>query len=236
MTPFLVIGFILILLISLYAQWRVKSAFHEFSAVPVGSGMTGADTAQRILDAAGIPDVRIEETQSFLGDHYNPATKTLCLSSDVYHTPSVAAVGIAAHECGHAIQHKVGYAPLKARAAVVPLAMVAGNVLPFVMLFGGFLFGGFGPRGHGMFLVHVGFWCYLVLTVFQLITLPVEFDASRRAKLILGEMGIVRRGPEAAGVNKVLDTAALTYVAAFVATAFHLVRFWLILQSGRSRD
>lgn len=236
MTPFLIIGFIVIILVSLLAQWRVKSAFNQFSQVPVASGMTGAETAQRILDAAGISDVRIEETQGFLGDHYNPATKTLCLSPDVYHTPSVAAVGIAAHECGHAIQHKAGYVPLKARAAVVPAAMLAGNILPFVMLFGGFLFGGFSPRGHGMLFVHVGFWCYLILTVFQFITLPVEFDATRRAKLILGEMGIVRSGPEAAGVSRVLDSAALTYVAAFVATLFHLIRFWLIMQSGRSRD
>ena len=230
LSPFFIIGFIVILLFSLYAQWRVKSAFTQYSDVPVNSGMTGAETAQKILNAAGINDVSIEETQSFLGDHYNPATKTLCLSTGVYHTPSVAAVGIAAHECGHAIQHKIGYAPLKARAAVVPLAVVAGNILPFVLIFGGFVF------GSSMFAVKIGFWCYAVITVFQLITLPVEFDASKRAKLILSEMGIVRSGPEAAGVNKVLDSAALTYVAAFVASLFHLIRFWLILQSGRSRD
>jgi uncharacterized protein len=101
---------------------------------------------------------------------------------------------------------------------------------------GGFVFGGFSPNGSGMFLIQIGFWCYLVIAVFQFITLPVEFDASRRAKLILGEMGIIRQGGEAAGVNKVLDSAALTYVAAFVATLFHLIRFWLMMQSGRSRD
>ena len=230
MTPFFIFGFVLILLFSLYAQWRVKSAFNQFAGVPVDSGLTGAQTAQRILDAAGITDVEIAETQGFLGDHYDPAHKRLCLSSAVYHTPSVAAVGIAAHECGHAIQHKISYAPLKARAAVVPLAVVAGNILPFALLFGGFLF------GNGMLAVKVGFWCYAVITVFQLITLPVEFDASRRAKLILGEMGIIRQGGEAAGVNKVLDSAALTYVAAFVASLFQLIRLWLIMQSGRSRN
>jgi hypothetical protein len=230
MTPFFIVGFVLILLFSLWAQWRVKSAFTQFSEVPVDSGLTGAQTAQRILEAAGIHDVEIAETQSFLGDHYDPTHKRLCLSTGVYHTPSVAAVGIAAHECGHAIQHKISYAPLKARTAVVPLAVVAGNILPFVLLFGGFFF------GNGMLAVKIGFWCYAVITVFQLITLPVEFDASRRAKLILGEMGIIRGGGEAAGVNKVLDSAALTYVAAFVASLFQLIRLWLIMQSGRSRD
>jgi uncharacterized protein len=236
MTPFFIVGFVLILLFSLWAQWRVKSAFTQFSQVPVDSGLTGAQTAQRILDAAGINDVEITETQSFLGDHYDPAHRRLCLSSGVYHTPSVAAVGIAAHECGHAIQHKIGYAPLKARSAVVPLAVVADKILFFFLFLGGFVFGGFSPNGSGMFLIQIGFWCYLVIAVFQFITLPVEFDASRRAKLILGEMGIIRQGGEAAGVNKVLDSAALTYVAAFVATLFHLIRFWLIMQSGRSRD
>ena len=222
MTPFFIIGFVIIIALSLYAQWRVKSAFDKFAQVPIASGITGAETAQRILDAAGIHDVTIDETQSFLGDHYDPAHKRLCLSSAVYHTPSVAAAGIAAHECGHAIQHKIGYAPLQARTALVPVAVVAGNILPFVLIFGGFLF------GNGMLAVKIGFWCYAVITVFQIITLPVEFDASHRAKLILGEMGIVRPGAEAAGVNKVLDSAALTYVAAFVASLFHLVRLWLM--------
>ncbi len=229
MIAFLIIGFLVIIAFSLYAQWRVKSAYHQFSQVPVESGISGAETAQRILDAAGIHDVQIEETESFLGDHYDPVNKRLCLSSEVYHTPSVSAVGIAAHECGHAIQHKVGYAPLHARAAVIPMALVAGNILPIV-IFGGFFF------GFGMLTAKLGFWCYAVLTVFQLITLPVEFDASRRAKIVLGEMGIVRPGGEALGVNKVLDSAALTYLAAFLATLFHLVRFWLMMQSDQGRD
>jgi Zn-dependent membrane protease YugP len=236
MTPFFIIGFILILVFSLWAQFRVKSAFNKWGQVPAASGVTGAEAAHAILRAANIQDVQVQEIKSFLGDHYDPSKKVLCLSPDVYHTPSVAALGIAAHECGHAIQHKVGYAPLKARAAVVPLAVVAGNVLPWLMLFGGFAFGGFGRGGGGMIAIHIGFWCYLVLTVFQLITLPVEFDASRRAKIILGEMNMVQRGQEAAGVNKVLDSAALTYVAAFVASLFHLIRFWLIIQGNRGRD
>ena len=236
MTPFFIIGFIGIIIFSLWAQWRVKSNFSRYAQVEASSGVTGAQAAQRIMNAAGINDVMIEETNSFLGDHYDPSKKVLCLSTDVYHTPSVAALGIAAHECGHAIQHKLGYAPLKARAAVVPVAVIASNILPFVMLFGGFLFGGFGRGGHGMLAIHIGFWCYLVITVFQLITLPVEFDATRRAKIILGQMQLIQPGEEARGVNKVLDSAALTYVAAFAASLFHLVRFWLMLQGGRNRD
>jgi Zn-dependent membrane protease YugP len=130
----------------------------------------------------------------------------------------------------------VGYAPLKARALVLPAAVVADKVLFFFLFLGGFLFGGFGRGGNGMFLIHLGFWCYFAIALFQFITLPVEFDATRRAKLILSEMGIVRQPSEVAGVNKVLDSAALTYVAAFAATLFHLIRFWIMLQSGRDRD
>lgn len=236
MTPFFIIGFIFIIVFSLWAQWRVKTNFGRYAQVAATSGVTGAQAAQRIMDAAGITDVEIVQTDSYLGDHYDPTKKVLCLSTDVYSTPSVAALGIAAHECGHAIQHKMGYTMLKARSAVVPVAVVASKILPFVLLFGGFMFGGFGRNGHGMLAIQIGFWCYLVITVFQLITLPVEFDASRRAKIILGQMQLIQPGEEARGVNKVLDSAALTYVAAFAASLFHLIRFWMMLQGGRSRD
>jgi Zn-dependent membrane protease YugP len=136
----------------------------------------------------------------------------------VYNTPSVAALGIAAHETGHAIQHARAYAPLKARMAIVPVTMVASQMLPFVIL-GGLFF-------HITGLITIGIYCYLVLLVFQLITLPVEFDASRRAKIILQQMGIVRSGEEVVGVNKVLNAAALTYVAAFIAALGNLL--WLM--------
>ena len=149
------------------------------------------------------------ETNDFLGDHYDPRDKKLHLSTSVYNTPSVAALGIAAHETGHAIQHAKAYAPLKARMAIVPVTMIASQMLPFVIL-GGFFF-------HITGLITLGIYCYLVLLVFQLITLPVEFDASRRAKIILQQMGIVQPGEEVVGVNKVLNAAALTYVAAFIA-------------------
>ena len=206
------------LVIGLWAQMRVKSAFGRWSKVRASANVTGAECAREILQAAQINDVDVVETNDFLGDHYDPTKKQLHLSSNVYNTPSVAALGIAAHESGHAIQHARAYAPLKARMAIVPVTMIASNLLPFIIL-GGLFF-----RITG--LITVGIWCYLILLAFQLITLPVEFDASRRAKIILKEMGIIQPGEEAAGVNKVLNAAALTYIAAFVAALGNLL--WLM--------
>ena len=206
------------LIIGIWAQIRVSSAFSRWSKVRASSNITGAECAREILQAAQIPDVDVVETNDFLGDHYDPRDKKLHLSSSVYNTPSVAALGIAAHETGHAIQHAKAYAPLKARMAIVPVTMVASQLLPFIII-GGLFF-----RISG--LITLGIYCYLVLLVFQLITLPVEFDASRRAKIILQQMGIVRSGEEVAGVNKVLNAAALTYVAAFIAALGNLL--WLM--------
>ncbi len=206
------------LILGIWAQFRVHGAFNKWGQVRAASGITGAECAREILHAANINDVQVVETNDFLGDHYDPTQKRLCLSSNVYNTPSVAAVGIAAHETGHAIQHAKAYAPLKARMAIVPVTMVASQMLPFI-IFGGFFF-----RMSG--LITLGIYCYVVLVVFQLITLPVEFDASRRAKIILQQMGIVQAGPEAVGVNKVLNAAALTYVAAFIAALGNLL--WLL--------
>jgi uncharacterized protein len=213
------------MVLGLWAQMRVMGTFRKYAQVPASSGMTGADAARAILDAAQIHDVEVAETNGMLGDHYDPMHKRLCLSSDVFHTPSVAAVGIAAHETGHAIQHARAYAPLKLRMAIVPVTQFASNILPFV-IFGGFFFGMFG-------LIRLGILCYLVLTVFQLITLPVEYDASRRAKIILQQMSIVRTEDEALGVNRVLGAAALTYVAAFVASLGNLL-YLLSLTNRRS--
>jgi hypothetical protein len=206
------------LIIGIWAQIRVSSAFRKWGEVRASSNITGAECAREILQAAQIHDVDVVETNDFLGDHYDPTNKKLHLSSNVYQTPSVAALGIAAHETGHAIQHAKAYAPLKARMAIVPVTMVASQMLPFV-IFGGLFF-------HMTGLITLGIYCYLVLLVFQLITLPVEFDASRRAKIILREMGIVQPGQEATGVNKVLNAAALTYVAAFIAALGNLL--WLL--------
>ena len=206
------------LIIGLWAQFRVSRAFRKWGEVRAASNITGAECAREILQAAQIHDVEVVETNDFLGDHYDPRDKKLHLSSGVYNTPSVAAVGIAAHESGHAIQHAKAYAPLKWRMAIVPVTMIASQMLPFVII-GGLFF-------HITGLITLGIYCYLILLVFHLITLPVEFDASRRAKIILQQMGIVQPGPEVAGVNKVLNAAALTYVAAFIAALGNLL--WLL--------
>jgi hypothetical protein len=206
------------LIIGIWAQIRVSSAFRKWGEVRASSNITGAEAAREILQAAQIHDVEVVETNSFLGDHYDPASKRLCLSTSVFNTPSVAALGVAAHETGHAIQHAKAYAPLKARMAIVPVTMIASQMLPFV-IFGGLFF-------HITGLITLGIYCYLILLAFQLVTLPVEFDASRRAKIILQQMGIIQPGEEAAGVNKVLNAAALTYVAAFIAALGNLL--WLL--------
>lgn len=209
--------------IGLWAQFRVSRAFKRWGEVRASSNITGAECAREVLQAANIRDVEVVQTNSYLGDHYDPTDKKLHLSTSVFQTPSVAALGIAAHECGHAIQHAKAYAPLKWRMAIVPATMFVSRILPFV-IFGGFIF-------HMVGLITLGIYCYLVLLAFQLITLPVEFDASRRAKIILQQMGIVQPGEEMTGVNRVLNAAALTYVAAFVAVLGNL----LYLMSVRDR-
>jgi Zn-dependent membrane protease YugP len=211
------------LILGLWAQFRVTGAFRKWGEVRASSNITGAECAREILQAAQIHDVNVVETNDFLGDHYDPTSKRLCLSSNVYNTPSVAALGIAAHETGHAIQHAKAYAPLMARMTIVPVTQVASQLLPFV-IFGGLFF-----RISG--LITLGIYCYLILVVFQLITLPVEFDASRRAKIILQQMGIIQPGEETVGVNKVLNAAALTYVAAFIAALGNLL--WLLSMRDR---
>ena len=203
------------LIVGLIAQFRVSSAFKKWGEVRASSNITGAEGAREILAAAKINDVQVVETNDFLGDHYDPTSKQLHLSTNVYNTPSVAALGIAAHETGHAIQHAAAYAPLKMRMAIVPVTQIASNMLPFVIL-GGFIF-------HMTGLITLGIYCYLILLAFQLITLPVEFDASRRAKIIVQQMGLIQPGEEAVGVNRVLNAAALTYVAAFIATLGNLL-------------
>ena len=205
-------------IIGIWAQIRVSGAFSRWSKVRATSNISGAECAREILQAAQIRDVDVVETNDFLGDHYDPTKKKLCLSSNVFNTSSVAALGIAAHETGHAIQHAKAYAPLKLRMAIVPVTMIASQMLPFILI------GGIWFRMTG--LITLGIYCYAILLVFQLITLPVEFDASRRAKIILQQMGIVQPGTEMAGVNNVLNAAALTYVAAFIAALGNLL--WLL--------
>lgn len=207
------------LILGIIAQMRVSSAFHHWKNVPVSSGITGAEAAHMILRAAGIRDVEVVPIRDMLGDHYDPQNKRLCLSPEVYHTASVAAVGIAAHEVGHAIQDAKKYAPLQARMALVPITMFASQLLWPIFIASAFF--------QISQLMTIAILCFVVLTIFQLITLPVEFDASRRAKIILSQMGMVRSGMEAQGVNSVLNAAALTYVAAFIASLGNLIYFLL---------
>lgn len=210
------------ILIGLWAQMRVKGAFGRWKQVAASSGMTGAEAARRILSAAGIHDVDVVQIRDMLGDHYDPRHKRLCLSPEVYNTPSIAALGIAAHEAGHAIQHSKSYAPLQLRMAIVPVTTFASQLLwPIILL--SIFFTAFSAH-----LLLAAVICFAVIALFNLITLPVEFDASRRAKVILQHMGIISPGQEAAGVNSVLNAAALTYVAAFVAAIGNLIYFLLL--------
>lgn len=223
------------LLIGLVAQAKVSSAFNKWKNVRASSNVTGAEAARQILRAANIHDVEVAEINDMLGDHYDPIHKRLCLSTDVYRTPSVAALGIAAHEVGHAIQHAKAYAPLKLRMAVVPATMFVSRALPILLIAGLFLPAMMGLSGAFTYqVIALVAICYAVMAFFQLITLPVEFDASRRAKIILAQMGLVQPGEEAAGVNNVLNSAALTYVAAFVATLGQLF-YWIFIMLDNRR-
>ncbi|MBX9577909.1 MAG: zinc metallopeptidase [Chthoniobacterales bacterium] len=220
---FLLIGIPLVF--GLWAQYRVSSTFNRYKKVATTSGLTGAQAAQQILSASEIHDVSIVAIDSMLGDHYDPSKKCLNLSSDVFYGNSVSAVGVAAHECGHAIQHKLHYSPLRWRTAIVPATQFSSQLLPFVVL-GGFFF-------HLTNLISLGIACYAVLMIFQLITLPVEFDASARAKVILQKMGIIQSPAEVAGVKAVLDAAALTYIAAFVAAVGNMIYLLMVRRDSR---
>lgn len=210
---------ILVAIFAFYAQARVSRAYGKNAKIPSRGRITGREAAQAVMAQAGIYDVDIVEIGGRLTDHYDPLNKRLCLSRDNYRGTSLAALGVAAHESGHALQHKVGYKALQARMALVPVTQITSQILPLV-IFGGFIFGGFGG-----FMLDLGIICYAVLTLFNLVTLPVEFDASRRAKVQLVGLGILERD-ELPGVNETLDAAALTYVAAFVGSLVELL--WLI--------
>jgi uncharacterized protein len=208
-------------LLSLWASFRTRSAFEKYSRVRTARGLTGAQAASAILAAAGIHDVEIVPTQGVLSDHYNPMSKRLALSQDVYASPSVAAVGVACHEAGHAVQHARHFAPLWLRSLLVPTAGIGSKFGYLGMLFGLIL------HLKGLFLLGVVLFAAVVL--FSLVTLPVEFDASRRAKKLAFEQGLVLDS-EREGMAKVLDAAALTYVAAAISSLMTLVYF--LLRSG----
>lgn len=204
------------ILLSLWASWRTRSAFKKYSKVRTASGLTGAQAAKLMLERAGIDDVEIVATRGMLSDHYNPLKKTLALSEPVYGTPSVAAVGVACHEAGHAIQHATGYKALALRSALVPTAGIGSKVGIWVML-GGLLF-------QAQPLVLVGAVLFSAVVLFQLVTLPVEFDASARAKKLAVANGIVLP-QEREGIDRVLNAAAMTYVAAAVSSLLTLLYY-----------
>ena len=214
------------LILAMFAQWRVTSAVNKYSRVQTARGQTGARVARALLDYHGLQDVAVERGGGILSDHYDPRTRTLRLSPNVFDMPSVAAVGIAAHETGHALQHAQGYWPLQARSAIVPVVQF-GSFLGPLVFFAGLLLNITG-------LAWVGVALFAGVAVFALATLPVEFDASRRAKQQLLQLGLID-GQERLGVSRVLNAAALTYVAAMVASLFTLLHFLLIAR-GNDRD
>jgi len=215
--------------LSLLASGKVKSTFSRYSQVRNSRGLTGAQAAEQVLHTAGIYDVRIEHVGGNLTDHYDPRTKVLRLSDSVYGQTSVAAVGVAAHECGHAIQHARGYAPLKLRSTLVPVANFGAKLAWPLIIFGLFI------RGESStLLINAGIIAFLAAVVFQLVTLPVEFNASNRAIRMLADSGMMY-GEEIKGAKKVLSAAALTYVASAATAILQLLRI-LILTGGRRRN
>ncbi len=215
--------------LSTMASAKVKSTFNCYSRVPSRSGCTGAMTAERILRMAGINDVRIEQVSGNLTDHYDPKNKVLCLSETVYGQNSLAAVGVAAHECGHAIQHATEYVPLKIRSAIVPVANF-GSQISWPMILIGVVLG-----NSGSVLIRLGILLFCAAVAFQLVTLPVEFNASSRAVQILGESGILYED-EVGLTKKVLSAAALTYVAAAASSILQLLRLIILFGGRRKRD
>ena len=216
-------------LLSLWASANVNSTFRKYSQQYSSRRLTGAEAAQRVLSANGVYGVRIERISGNLTDHYNPSAKTLNLSDSVYNSTSVAAVGVAAHECGHAIQHQNSYFPLTLRTAIVPVANL-GSTLAWPLI----LIGLFFTRNTGAVLINLGIICFSFAVIFQLVTLPVEFNASARALRILGEQGILSDS-ELPYTKKVLKAAALTYVASAAAAILQLLRL-VLLFGGRDRD
>jgi hypothetical protein len=210
--------------LSLIAQARVKSAFNKYSKVRTARNVTGADVARRLLEAQGLYDVKVEKTEGMLSDHYDPRKKVLRLSPDVHDTPSVAAAGVAAHEMGHALQDAKGYMPLRFRSALVPAVQFGSSLGPWIFI-GGLLL-------NFTELAWVGVILFAASVVFALVTLPVELDASRRAKQLLSSNGVII-GNEAEGVEKVLNAAALTYVAAAIAAIGQLLYYVFLLMGRR---
>jgi Zn-dependent membrane protease YugP len=215
------------LVLGLWAQWRVRSAFGRYSRVAAMSGMTGAQAARRILDTNGLHHVAVERVGGMLSDHYDPRSKTLRLSEQVYGTPSLAALGVAAHEAGHALQDQTNYGPLALRSAMVPTVQIGSWLGPIIFLVGLFMAGAFGTT-----LAWVGLAIFGATALFSIVTLPVEFDASKRAKELLVSTGILAP-QELQGASSVLNAAALTYVAAALQAIMTLLYYATLLMGRR---
>ena len=213
------------LILTIYAQSKVSGAYNRYARVRNSSGLTGADVARMILDNNGLYDVKVEQIAGSLTDHYDPRVHAVRLSSDVYNGTSIAAIAVAAHETGHAVQHADGYTPLKIRSAFVPIASFGSQVGPLLILLGLFM-----PSMP--ILLTIGIYAFAFAVLFQVVTLPVEYNASSRALAFLGQNGIVSGYEEMNGAKKMLDAAALTYVAAALTAVLTLLRFvWIA--SGR---
>jgi uncharacterized protein len=214
------------LLLGVYAQIKLTSAYNYYRGVQSAQGISGAEAAREILDEAGLQDVAVTEVGGHLTDHYDPLKKVLCLSSENYRGTSVAAMGVAAHEAGHALQHQTAYAPLSIRMALAPVTQFATSAV-YGIFFLSFIM-------HLTQLAKIAVGIFAVITLFQLITLPVEFDASRRAKAQLLRLGLIRNDEHHA-ISKVLSAAAMTYVAALVSASLELVH-WMLIARGEDRD
>lgn len=217
------------LILGLWAQFKVKSAFEKFSRVKSFVGLTGAEVARRMLTSFGLQNVAVEEVGGVLSDHYDPIKKVLRLSAQVYRSNSLAAAGIAAHEAGHAVQDSLNYAPLKFRSAMVPSVQIGSWLGPIIFMIGLFI-----PSTFGTNMAWFGLILFAASALFALITLPVEYDASRRAKAWLSTSGVVYR-EEMNGIHSVLDAAALTYVAAAI-QAISTIFYYALLLMGRRDD
>lgn len=222
-----IIYFIIIMLLPLYAQMKVKRTYNKFAEVPAQRGMTGAQVARMILDQHGLMDVRVVPTQGYLADHYNPATKTVALSEDNYYNSSIAGTAVAAHEVGHAIQHAEAYSMLTLRSKLVPAANISSNMSWIFVMIGIF------ASSTGFLLLGIALLAAGV--VFQVVTLPVEFDASKRAMNEVVALGIINNDEEPAA-RKVLNAAAMTYVAAAAVAVMELARLILVYIGMRSED
>ena len=215
------------ILLGLYAQFKISSAYARYSRVPTNRGLTGAEAAREVLDSSGLQNVEINEVGGHLTDHYDPMKRALFLSSENYHGQHIAAVGVAAHEAGHALQHAAVYAPLHLRMALVPITNFASSAIYIMWIASIFL--------HMSKLATIGVVLFAILFLFHLVTLPVEIDASSRAKKQLVRLGIIADGQERSGVSRMLGAAALTYVAGLVTALLTLIQF-ILMARGNNRD